>query len=154
MKISGQQRKAISPIVATVLIIAATLIAAAAILGYVFGIFGSASNTANVAVTSVSLSASKAGSIVLVNTGTASLTLAANPSFTISYGGTTCSVTTTNSAQTLAGGGGTGTIAVAAPTSGQYCGTTGPVATPGEAFTGSVPLPNGEAASFSGAFAT
>lgn len=56
MKIPGQQRKAISPIVATVLIIAATLIAAAAILGYVFGIFGGASNTANLSVTSAPLS--------------------------------------------------------------------------------------------------
>ena len=51
MKISGQRRKAISPIVATVLIIAATLIAFAAVLGYIFGIFGSAASTANISAT-------------------------------------------------------------------------------------------------------
>jgi flagellin-like protein len=47
------QKKAISPIIATVLIIAVTLIAAVAIGGFVFGIFGSASATANIQVTTV-----------------------------------------------------------------------------------------------------
>src|SRR5271154_4650843 len=49
------QRKAISPIIATVLIIAVTLIAAVAIGGFVFGIFGSASSSAQVQVTSQNL---------------------------------------------------------------------------------------------------
>ena len=47
MKISGRQRKGISPIIATVLIIAATLIAFAAVAGYVFGLFGSSTSGAN-----------------------------------------------------------------------------------------------------------
>jgi flagellin-like protein len=51
------QRKAISPIIATVLIIAVTLIAAVAIGGFVFGIFGSSSATANVSVTASNFAA-------------------------------------------------------------------------------------------------
>ena len=49
------QRKAISPIIATVLIIAVTLIASVAIGGFVFGIFAQGQNSALVAVTGTSL---------------------------------------------------------------------------------------------------
>jgi flagellin-like protein len=58
MNVRRHQRKAISPIVATVLIVAATLIAFAATAGYVFGIFGTGSSAANVQVVSASLRAS------------------------------------------------------------------------------------------------
>src|SRR5689334_2143472 len=81
-------RRAISPIIATVLIIAVTLIAAVAIGGFVFGIFGSSSSTAQVSVTSQNLVAASnllagttatfacnvagaANNLVLTNTGTA-----------------------------------------------------------------------------------
>src|ERR1019366_2870651 len=71
----GQQRRAISPIIATVLIIAVTLIAAVAIGGFVFGIFGSASATANIAVTTVIAPAAGfkvgAGSSAALTCGTA-----------------------------------------------------------------------------------
>ena len=56
MKISGRQRKGISPIIATVLIIAATLIAFAAVAGYIFGLFGSSTKSAQAQVVSESLS--------------------------------------------------------------------------------------------------
>jgi flagellin-like protein len=49
------QRKAISPIIATVLIIAVTLIAAVAIGGFVFGIFGTSSQSAQIQVTTAAL---------------------------------------------------------------------------------------------------
>ena len=49
------QRKAISPIIATVLIIAVTLIASVAIGGFVFGIFAQGQNSAQVAVTGTAL---------------------------------------------------------------------------------------------------
>ena len=55
MKISGRQRKGISPIIATVLIIAATLIAFAAVAGYIFGLFGSSTKSAQAQVVSESL---------------------------------------------------------------------------------------------------
>jgi len=50
-------RRAISPIVATVLIVAVTLVASVAIAGFVFGIFASQGNTAQVAVTATALKA-------------------------------------------------------------------------------------------------
>src|SRR5579871_6837272 len=85
----GHQRRAISPIIATVLIIAVTLIAAVAIGGFVFGIFGTASQSAQIAVTGTSINAAGFGTgtsgtitcvttapatpyITLANTGTAS----------------------------------------------------------------------------------
>ena len=52
------QRRAISPIIATVLIIAVTLIASVAIGGFVFGIFSQGQNSALVAVTGTALLAS------------------------------------------------------------------------------------------------
>jgi len=48
-------RRAISPIVATVLIVAVTLVASVAIAGFVFGIFASQGNTAQIAVTGTAL---------------------------------------------------------------------------------------------------
>jgi len=116
------QRKAISPIIATVLIIAVTLIAAVAIGGFVFGIFGSASSAAQISVTGTSLTAAgfAAGTagditcvttapavpyITLTNTGTASATVTgvtitwagANNAFAL-HAATTCSVGAAGSA--------------------------------------------------------
>jgi len=48
-------RSAISPAIATVLIVAATLVAGVAVSGYVFGVLGLATNAAQVAVTQTSL---------------------------------------------------------------------------------------------------
>ena len=50
-------RRAISPIVATVLIVAVTLVASVAIAGFVFGIFASQGNSAQVAVTATAMKA-------------------------------------------------------------------------------------------------
>ena len=70
------QRKAISPIIATVLIIAVTLIAAVAIGGFVFGIFGTSSQAAQISVTGTTLTAAgfgtgSAGDITCVTTAPA-----------------------------------------------------------------------------------
>src|SRR2546426_3917448 len=51
-------RRAISPIVATVLIVADALVASVAIAGFVFGVFGTSTNSAQVAVTAASLRSS------------------------------------------------------------------------------------------------
>jgi flagellin-like protein len=109
MNVRRHERRAISPIVATVLIVAATLIAFAAVAGYVFGIFGSAGNTANIGATSSSLShtgvgapttagvvllcqagapAAYWGEVVLSNSGSASGTAS---TFSLSYSGNTYS---------------------------------------------------------------
>src|SRR2546425_11716706 len=50
-------RRAISPIVATVLIVAFTLVASGTIAGFVFGIFACQGNTAQVAVTATAMKA-------------------------------------------------------------------------------------------------
>jgi len=48
LKITNNKRKAISPVLATVILIAITLIAAIAIAGFVFGLFGSFTSSAQV----------------------------------------------------------------------------------------------------------
>ncbi|MDV3243929.1 MAG: type IV pilin N-terminal domain-containing protein [Nitrososphaerales archaeon] len=166
MKITSKnERKAISPIIATVLIIAATLIAFAAIGGYVFGIFGSASNTANVQVTSAALGhLLAAGSLTLVNSGTGSTTVSG---VSITYNGQTCSVpasatngwSITGNAGNIVGAAGTAgatgasqTITVTLTNAGGYCGTAAPAAAQGTAYNGNVLLANGALASFTGTF--
>src|SRR5260370_4045944 len=54
-RLTLRKRRAISPIIATVLIIAVTLIASVAIGGFVFGIFAQGQNSAQVAVTGTAL---------------------------------------------------------------------------------------------------
>ena len=54
----ASKRRAISPIIATVLIIAVTLIASVAIGGFVFGTTASGENTAQVAVVGITIPAS------------------------------------------------------------------------------------------------
>jgi len=136
----GGRRDAISPIVATVLIIAATLIAFAAVAGYVFGILGSGSSTANVSVTAVSINHSLlTGVLSLSNTGTAGT---AASGVTLTYSGQTCSPV----ASTATIGSGT-TIAISITGTGTC--TAGPSSTP---YDGYVSLSNGEEATFAGTF--
>ncbi|MDG6899618.1 MAG: type IV pilin N-terminal domain-containing protein [Nitrososphaerota archaeon] len=87
MKISGRQRKGISPIIATVLIIAATLIAFAAVAGYIFGLFGSSTKSAQAQVVGSSLVAST-GDLTLTfsNSGGQSVTVS---SVSVTVGSTT-----------------------------------------------------------------
>jgi hypothetical protein len=138
-----KRRLGISPIVATVLIVAATLIAFAAVAGYVFGILGSGSSTANVSVVSVSINsglASGSAVVTLTNTGTAGTSATG---ITITYSGTTCSLGVAGNTQVNSGSttvfvnNGAGTC-VASTTS-----------TP---FTGYVSMSNGEEATFAGTF--
>jgi flagellin-like protein len=71
MQKSKNARKAISPILATVILIAITLIAAIAVAGFAFGLFGNFTSSAQVsaAVTSCSISTGIC-SVTLTNTGT------------------------------------------------------------------------------------
>jgi hypothetical protein len=102
----GRGRRALSPILATVVIISTTLIASIAVSGFVFGLSGSAENTALVSVVGISIpttvdlgpsivvcspnSGNSFGGVVrLYNSGTAS-TQAAFLVFT--YAGVTFSV--------------------------------------------------------------
>jgi flagellin-like protein len=77
---SAKRRKAISPVLATVILIAITLIAAVAIAGFVFGLFGSFTSSAQVSaqVTSCKAGAGSAAHnneciLTLRNTGTSNV---------------------------------------------------------------------------------
>jgi len=117
----NSKRKAISPILATVILIAITLVAAVAIAGFVFGLFGSLGSSANLSVVTVSCSVSGTPDptgfsgtaaantcfLLISNSGTAKGTVSA-----CSIGGVpgtlSAAVSTTTSAITVAGSGSIG----------------------------------------------
>jgi len=160
---SKHGRRGISPIIATVLIIAVTLIAAVAIGGFVFGIFGSASQTANVQVTTVTAPAADfvttggsasftcgttagAGAyLVVTNTGTAAGTVTG---VTLTWAGANNAYTPPASCQIGAAGSATATTYLNLPASASI--TT--AATTGQTFQGTVTLSNGAEVLFTGTF--
>jgi len=160
MKISAllrrTQRKGITPIIATVLIIAVTLIAAVAIAGFVFGIFGSAASTANVAAISATAAHGAAGTLTAVcaaettvpyvniglsNSGTAGTTAT---SITLTTGGSTVSTTLPTACTIGASGSATATITVGIEL--------GVATVAGQQFNGYVSLANGAEVLFTGTF--
>jgi len=154
------QRKAISPIIATVLIIAVTLIAAVAIGGFVFGIFGTASQSAQVSVTNTALlgtdftaagtatytckTAATAGlTLTLTNIGTAGATVTGA---TITWAGANNAFTDATTCTVGAAGSATATT---------YIVFTSPAlvtiaAVSGQTYSGTVTLSNGAALLFTG----
>ncbi len=156
MKIERSKRKAISPIVATVLILAATLIAFAAVVGYIFGLFGTATNSANVAVTGSSVKGSTgagitlaaacatsatAPDIVLTNTGTGAASVTGT---SLTFGGSTYVSSTPSGTCTIAAG---ATLFLNLD-----AGSSTGMGASGNAYTGTVTLSNGEIAQFTGVF--
>jgi len=142
---SARRRKAISPVLATVILIAITLIAAIAIAGFVFGLFGSFTSTAQVTVSYSSLAggAVPAGTMLVLNSGTSNTNANA---VSLTYGGQTCSAAITGSPVTLTAGKAPGiTLTVTA-------GSCTTVPAHGQAFTGSLSLSNGAQVPFSGVF--
>lgn len=92
MNLAERRRKGISPVLATVILIAVTIVAATSIAGFVFGLMGSFTSTATVSATSVSctgtpevctITASNPGTGSTSITGVCSLTFGGN-----SYAGT------------------------------------------------------------------
>jgi flagellin-like protein len=76
-----RKRKAISPVLATVILIAITLVAGVAIAGFAFGLFGTLGTTANISVQSAACySARNTGDVIVANSGGATATITgANP---------------------------------------------------------------------------
>jgi flagellin-like protein len=158
-KASTKGRRAISPVIATVILIAITLIAAIAIAGFVFGIFGSFSSSATVTVTGVAIP-SGATSGAFPSTATCS-TSAAAPYVAISNSGTG-STTVTGISITYAGNTYSATIsgctigAAGSATATYYVEMTGftPLASQykGIQFVGAVTLGNGASVSYTGTF--
>jgi flagellin-like protein len=145
-----KQRRAVSPVLATVILIAITLIAAVAIAGFVFGLFGSFTSTAQVSITSVSCSAlNKLCNLTLTNSGTASTY--SGTSGTITFGGQTVTMTCgTSPGGTFT----TTTVLISAGGSSQITCLFSPTQTPqaGQQFVGTVSLANGGQVQFSGTF--
>ena len=158
-------RRAISPIIATVLIIAVTLIAAVAIGGFVFGIFGSSSSSAQVSVTSQNLVAAHnlaagstttftcnvagaANDLTLTNTGTAATTVTG---VTITWAGAVNSFTPSG-ACTVAAAGNAGATTNGNPISILFPNTNTVTvnAVTGQTYTGTVTLGNGAVLLFTG----
>ena len=155
-------RKAISPIIATVLIIAVTLIASVAIGGFVFGIFGQAQNSAQIAVTGEALTAAGFGTgtsgtitcvtsgqstpyITLTNTGSGSAALA---TITLTWAGSNNAFGLTTAGTCSIGAAGT----VSATTYAEFVGTpkVSFLPTAGQDYTGTVTLTNGAQLLFTG----
>jgi len=142
---SAKRRKGISPVLATVILIAITLIAAIAIAGFVFGLFGSFTSTARVELINPALThgtgVANTGTVGALNTGTSNTNAA---SATLTFGGATCSATITGSPVTLTAGA-TTTLTV---TGVAGCGTS----VSGETFILNVALSNGGQTSVTGTF--
>jgi len=145
---SARRRKAISPVLATVILIAITLIAAIAIAGFVFGLFGSFTSTARISEVSAALvhgtlAAGPTGTITVQNTGTSN---AIANNILITWGGTTCSPGMTATTVTA------GTTQPLTITGVGTCAGMASASAAGEAFTGSVSMSNGGQVPFSGVF--
>ena len=140
-KVQRKNRKAISPVLATVILIAITLIAAIAVAGFVFGLFGTFTATAQVSAASVScVYTTGVCTLVLSNTGNSPVTI------------TSCAFT-----GAAVNGGGPGTeshagnsLAPGATDTSTCTAGTKPTSGAGTEVTGSVGLSNGGQALFSG----
>ena len=145
-KVQRKNRKAISPVLATVILIAITLIAAVAIAGFVFGLFGTFTSTAQVQASVTQCVPTTVGppavgpelcSVVLTNSGNANVLVTASCSLTFgghSYSGsiaTPPTVTAGSTASVICSAGGTTAAAT------------------GSQVTGSIILANGGNALFS-----
>jgi flagellin-like protein len=143
-----KRRKAISPVIATVILIAITLIAAIAIAGFVFGLFGSFTSVARLAVTTTNLSSgtTPTGTITIQNTGTAN---AAIDSISLVYGGVTYTYTYTTTTAPVVTAGSSYTLTLPLTGSSPWALA---AATSGETFSGSLAASNGGSISFTGTF--
>ena len=160
MKITNvRKRQAISPVIATVILIAITLIAAIAIGGFVFGLFGSFTSSAQV-ISTAAIKGGGAGStltascttiptatgtqyVTLVNSGTGST---AADLVTLTFGGNTYTAPLTAASCTI-GASGSASSTLYVVLAGLTMGGSG------TAYTGSVSLTNGGSPPFSGVFA-
>jgi flagellin-like protein len=147
-KVQRKNRKAISPVLATVILIAITLIAAVAIAGFVFGLFGTFTSTARVQANVTSCVASGSGAtaqetcnLLLTNTGNANAV--ATTSCSLTFAGKTVIGVTSGAAVTSIPSGGN---AAAICTGAQGAGNSAAV---GSQVTGSIILTNGGNALFS-----
>jgi len=145
---SPRRRRAISPVLATVILIAITLIAAIAIAGFVFGLFGTFTSTARVqaSVTNCSWNGSnEVCTLILTNSGNANTQTSGSCQLT--YGGGAKAGESSNVNPPVSAVVQTITAGTTSTTS--YCmALTGAAAGAGVQVTGSVVLANGGNALF------
>ncbi len=164
MKFGIKARKAVSPIIATIIIVAVTLVAGVAIGGYVFGLFGSQSNTAQVQAVAPAMTGGGAGTgttlvaacaatatapdVAFSNAGTAAATIL---QVAVTFNGKTYTAAPTGAGLCVIGASGSATSTVYINfTTG---GTGLPFGASGNQFTGYVALNNGAQVVFTGVFA-
>ncbi|MBI2185033.1 MAG: hypothetical protein HYU39_08765 [Thaumarchaeota archaeon] len=163
-RISRSSRSGISPIIATVIIVAATLVAGVAVGGFVFGVFSTQTATAQVSSSSTSINSGAAGtnfqirclatgsvgSIVLRNTGVSNATVT---DITIQYGSQSYTATNTTAAFSTFTGAGTGCgIINSGGTSTIYIRDRPLIASSGQAYIGEALLNDGSRVQFTGKF--
>ena len=104
MNVSGSRKKGISPVLATVILIAITIVAATSIAGFVFGLMGTFTNTATVSATSVSCSGTpEVCTLFATNPGVGSTSITGVCA--LSFGGSSYQGTAVMVAGNLNGGG-------------------------------------------------
>ncbi|MER3601613.1 MAG: hypothetical protein C4339_02735 [Nitrososphaerota archaeon] len=146
------KRRAVSPVIATVILIAITLIAAVAIAGFVFGLFSGFTSTPQVTVVQAVLRAADFSSgrsldatcatapsgsyLLLRNSGTSNVSVIA-----VTLGGVTADADPA-----------TCTVPAGGQLYIQLSGSLNPPPTPGSQFSGIVSLSNGAQVPFSGTF--
>jgi len=147
--IAGLKRKAISPVLATVVLIAMTLISAIAVSGFVFGLFGTFTSTAQVQAQFTSCNgAGNTCTLTLYNSGTSNVSIFTTAGCaTVNYGGTTAQAASCAGAggKTTVPAGGSLVVTITAP------GNFNEVS--GTQLSGSVLLGNSAEALFAGTFA-
>jgi flagellin-like protein len=147
--ISPLKRKAISPVLATVVLIAMTLTSAIAVSGFVFGLFGSFTSTAQVQAQYTScVGAGKVCTLTMYNSGSSNVNIFTGPGCaSVSYGGTSVLAASCTGAGNLVkvGAGGSLVVTVTMPANFNQAS--------GNQVTGSIHLSNGAEALFSGTFA-
>jgi len=145
------KRKAISPVLATVILIAICLIAAVALVGFVFGLFGTFENTGGVtASASLVGNLGPTGQITLYNSGNAPATVMG---VTMTYNGQTCQATFTTTGA-IPSSGSTNLNIVAGTFPSDACGQPGTTSDPSQGmhYTGQVTLTGGYQIPFVGVF--
>jgi len=144
---SPTTRKAISPVLATVILIAITLIAAIAIAGFVFGLFGSFTSSAQI---SAQVSACYVSPGANATTNRCFLTLRNTGTSNAAFTGGSIKVGGINTACTFGGGPASGTSVPASGSLKIACTAGGTAQTAGSQAVGTISLSNGASVPFSG----
>jgi flagellin-like protein len=133
------KRKAISPVLATVILIAITLIAAIAVAGFVFGLFGTFTSTARVsAAVTYCQWVSGTGTTCYLNLSNSGTSNTASTVCSMIYGGVTYPGVVA----------GAGTISAGKTTAANCLAASGPDPGAGVAITGSLSTSNGASVPF------